>query len=253
MRRLTESPGFRCITSKVPLVIKCFRRRGNRLDGPNSGFIRFKVLRARTATLGRKLSPALSSGFPVRSMRSRTAQWPHGGPLQNTIRNSLNRNRESASTCEITGKSYRMFLHGKREDPGYRTVAVFRKRLLSGIEALFLDVLELAPTAGRLGIVAIDGAKLRATAVCLELGDPRSRAHPGRRDGQPGHSSNSSAIASAYLGFIPPPTTSLLTHPQRVRSPKRSHTRAYAKARSCGGHRGQYLHHGTGTHKPTSP
>jgi hypothetical protein len=32
----------------------------------------------------------------------------------------LNQQPESAWTSEITGKSYRMLLHGKREDPFYR-------------------------------------------------------------------------------------------------------------------------------------
>jgi hypothetical protein len=47
--------------------------------------------------------------------------WPcpnrHDRPRTNAISKPLNIERESASACETTGTSYRMLLHGKREDP----------------------------------------------------------------------------------------------------------------------------------------
>lgn len=52
------------------------------------------------------------------------------------------------------------------EHPDHDTIAAFRKRFLRQIEALFLDVLQLAHAMGMLkvGTVAVDGTKLRANA-----------------------------------------------------------------------------------------
>jgi transposase len=52
------------------------------------------------------------------------------------------------------------------EHPDHDTIAAFRKRFLGQIEALFIEVLQLARTMGmlKLGTVAIDGTKLHANA-----------------------------------------------------------------------------------------
>jgi hypothetical protein len=47
----------------------------------------------------------------------RTSLRPHDTPSENTISKSLNKKPESASTSAINGKSYRMLLHRKRDDP----------------------------------------------------------------------------------------------------------------------------------------
>jgi transposase len=52
------------------------------------------------------------------------------------------------------------------EHPDHDTIATFRKRFLSQIQALFVDVLRLARTMGmlKLGTVALDGTKVHANA-----------------------------------------------------------------------------------------
>ena len=52
------------------------------------------------------------------------------------------------------------------EHPDHDTIAVFRKRFLPQIEALFIEVLRLARTMGmlKLGTVALDGTKVHANA-----------------------------------------------------------------------------------------
>jgi transposase len=52
------------------------------------------------------------------------------------------------------------------EHPDHDTIAVFRKRFLPQIQALFVDVLRLARTMGmlKLGTVALDGTKVHANA-----------------------------------------------------------------------------------------
>jgi transposase len=52
------------------------------------------------------------------------------------------------------------------EHPDHDTIAVFRKRFLPQIEALFVEVLKLARTMGmlKLGTVALDGTKVHANA-----------------------------------------------------------------------------------------
>ena len=52
------------------------------------------------------------------------------------------------------------------EHPDHDTIAAFRKRFLGQIEALFVEVLQLARTMGmlKLGTVALDGTKIHASA-----------------------------------------------------------------------------------------
>jgi transposase len=52
------------------------------------------------------------------------------------------------------------------EHPDHDTIAAFRKRFLGQIEALFIEVLQLARTMGmlKLGTVALDGTKIHASA-----------------------------------------------------------------------------------------
>ena len=52
------------------------------------------------------------------------------------------------------------------DPPDFRTIAEFRKRHLEGLAALFVQVLRLAEKAGlvKLGHVALDGTKIRASA-----------------------------------------------------------------------------------------
>ncbi len=50
--------------------------------------------------------------------------------------------------------------------PDFRTVSDFRKRHLQALEGLFVQILRLCQTAGlvRLGHVALDGTKVKASA-----------------------------------------------------------------------------------------
>jgi transposase len=60
--------------------------------------------------------------------------------------------------------AFRMLAAGER--PDFRTIAVFRKKHLSALSKLFAQVLKLAKASGliKLGVIAIDGTKIKANA-----------------------------------------------------------------------------------------
>ena len=84
------------------------------------------------------------------------------------------------------------------QHPDHDTIAVFRRRFLPQIEALFVQVLVLAREMGvlKLGTVALDGTKIHANASHLVW--PFHQATPDGTLGQPRHS----ALSYEHAGKI---------------------------------------------------
>ena len=69
-----------------------------------------------------------------------------------------------AGACDHDSVAFRFI--AANDHPDHDTIATFRRRFLAEIEALFLQVLQLAREMGvlKMGTVALDGTKIHANA-----------------------------------------------------------------------------------------